>query len=349
MFKNHNLFDFFNLSSNPNTKDTRPIQAVIFSKDRAMQLDATLRSFYQHCIDTKLVQLNVLFNTSTAFYRRQYQRLQDEYPEVIFIQEWQFRYDLLTLINPWPPGTRHADWYKKLATIKIRYPDGIMARILKLILIFITIHLPHIHQEMNRDILFLVDDTLFVKDFSIGTALNALETTGKALGFSLRLGKNTTNCYMRKVQQDLPDFSVEQSDVLSFNWTTAKHDFNYPFDVSSSLYRNRQIARYLLLLPFNEPNSLEDQMTNYSRLFRKRHSHLLCFHQSVAFCNPLNLVQNVAPNNRSAVSSDFNVKALAIRFEQGQRIDTKTLNGMQPNGCHQEVQLKFHSKNIDKF
>ena len=57
------------------TEKTNQIIGLIFSKDRAMQLDGTLRSFYMHCKDAQSTDLTVIYKTSNALHDKLYDAL----------------------------------------------------------------------------------------------------------------------------------------------------------------------------------------------------------------------------------------------------------------------------------
>lgn len=76
---------------------------LIFSKDRALQLDATLRSLLLHCRDAESMNIRVLYTTTQSLYTEQYIQLEKEYHEYPFIQficEQDFRSDVLALLAP---------------------------------------------------------------------------------------------------------------------------------------------------------------------------------------------------------------------------------------------------------
>lgn len=76
---------------------------LIFSKDRALQLDATLRSYLLHCRDAKSFQTRVLYTTSSPLHAGQYEALTREYGRYDFIRflpEQDFRSDVLALLAP---------------------------------------------------------------------------------------------------------------------------------------------------------------------------------------------------------------------------------------------------------
>jgi hypothetical protein len=47
-------------------------QILVFSKDRALQMDATLLSFFSRCNGAASVDIVVLFKTSSPFHETQY-------------------------------------------------------------------------------------------------------------------------------------------------------------------------------------------------------------------------------------------------------------------------------------
>lgn len=192
-------------------------------------------------------------------------------------------------------------------------------------------------------VLFLVDDNLFVRDFFLGDAVKALRSNGDALGFSLRLGPNTTYCYARDIDQNVPAF--RQIDrVLKYDWTWAEHDFGYPLELSSSIYRTAEVVQLLRQVMFSSPNMLEGAMAANAHLYRQARNSLLCFEQSVTFCAPVNMVQTVW-DNRVGGNLNYSVDRLAQMFEKGGRIDVERYSGFVPHSCHQEVELHFDHYN----
>ncbi len=273
--------------------DSKPqIAALIFSKDRAMQLHAALQSFIQHCRDNDKMTISILYKTSNQKYQRQYEQLQRQFPEINFIPETNFKRQTLSILRP------------------------------------------------HDMILFIVDDNICVRDFSIEQIARTLIQTTDALGFSLRLGMNTTYCYAKDADQPLPSFENVTEHILKYNWTGASFDFAYPLELSSSLYRCADILPMLERLDFDNPNIAEGLLAANARIFADTKSMLLCFDTSVAFCNPVNIVQSVS-DNRSGSNQKFTSENLAKLFDDGYRVDTADDDGFTPQACHQEVPLRF--------
>ena len=168
----------------------------------------------------------------------------------------------------------------------------------------------------ENHILFMVDDNLFVRP-SCWKKLLALRFTPNAIGFSLRLGRNTTYSYMQDRNQKLPEFEDNGNGVLSYNWTSAQCDFNYPLEVSSSLYRAEQILPLIALIPYKHPNALEEEMAARSRWFSGTFPMLLCFETSVTFCNPINKVQTILPGNRTGEIVIIKLKSFPNYLTEG--------------------------------
>jgi len=73
---------------------------IMFSKDRAMQCDASLRSFYKHCSD-KDVKIIVLYATSNKDHSRAYGDLKYEYirENIWFMPQGDFKTDILSFME----------------------------------------------------------------------------------------------------------------------------------------------------------------------------------------------------------------------------------------------------------
>jgi len=266
--------------------------ACIFSKDRAFQLEAMLRSFLSHVEDARTARLAVLFRATDARHARQYALLASMHPEVTFVAEQDFRADLLSLIGA------------------------------------------------SRVVMFMVDDTLITRTFSLVRALEALTSEPQALGFSFRLGMNTTYFYMLDRPQALPAFHAVGRGILQYDWRVAEHDFGYPLEVSSSLYRTADLLPVLREMDFRNPNRLEAELATRRDTFVDCRPLLLCFERSVAFSAPLNLVQQEFPN-RSRGTADCSAEALSRLFDQGFRLDVAAWTDHTARGAHEEIDLRL--------
>jgi hypothetical protein len=268
--------------------------AMIVSKDRAMQLDAVLRSLWLHGRDINKLDVKVLYAVTSPIHEKQYRQLMKEHPAVHFMPEHHFKGQLQACIAAYPY------------------------------------------------VLFMVDDNLFVKPFSIEDCMHALAAHHDTLGFSLRLGTNTRYCYSMDRYQNLPDVHVIENGFFKWNWSVGECDFGYPLELSSSLYRTGDLLPLIAQADFSNPNTLEAQLAGAAFTFAGFKNYIISHETSVTFCNPVNKVQQVY-NNRAGSSSQYAVDELSRMFEQGYRIIVETYSGFTPYACHQEVELFFRS------
>ncbi len=330
------------------TKNLIMINCLIFSKDRAMQLDAALRSFFLHCLDPQSTQVHVLYNATSTRHARQYKLLTADYPQAIFHPQKNFRSDFFEILDPFQSDRSASRLYRILCLSSAcgfrvgTRPEILFGRIIDPPRLTLARSLfPPI--PPSSGILFLVDDNIFVRDFFLSPALDALRQNPAALGFSLRLGHNTIYSYSINQFQSLPTFTKLEDEFLKYKWFGAEGDFNYPLEVSSSLYLTSTLLPFLAVLHFRNPNELECAMASRTRVFRETYPELLCYGQSVTFCNPINIVQSFHAN-RAADNFHYSVDDLLERFERGERVDVESYSGFSPNACHEEKELIFKKR-----
>jgi hypothetical protein len=191
-------------------------------------------------------------------------------------------------------------------------------------------------------ILFVTDDCIFTHKFDLEVAKNLLSTDPEAIGFSLRLGKNTRVCYPIGKLNQLPDeinFDIIKDENINIiDWTKIKiGDFGYPLEVSSSLYEISIIKDLINNYDYNNPNDLEWIMA-CNLIYKRELCDLFFYDISVAFCDPINKVQKVN-NNRCGNYAIYNTEVLLDRFEKGERINVDFFNKFISSGCHQEIDL----------
>lgn len=299
---------------------------LLFSFNRALQLDAVLRSLLLHCADFSNTDMTVLFKAAGEPHVRQYGELAAAYgahENISFIAEQNFRRDVLDIVGWHNAGRQPGRAFRAAVTLG-PYAGQLAAGLMPSL--------------ANRLLLFLVDDNIFVRDFTLDLVARKLAAYPRALGFSLRLGSNTTDCYWRNTAQSVPPMADAGDGVCLFTWAGSDGDFNYPLEVSSSVYRASEIVPLLHRLAFRNPNLLETGMARQASRFAAHKPELLSFCQSVTFCNPINIVQSTFAN-RAGSEAGYTSAALARLFDEGKRIDVAAYDGFVPTSCHQEVQL----------
>jgi hypothetical protein len=299
---------------------------LIFSRDRALQLEAVLGSLSRNCQDPAFLDcLHILFAASSQRFARQYRELAERGPwpfGVAFHEETAFRRDVLSILGL---RDRRRRWMRVAPR---RLSDRTERAALR----------RPLDGPSWSHILFLVDDNIFVRPFSLAECISTLLERPRAAGFSLRLGRNTVYCHPHAASQCLPPFTTVAPGVLVFPWPGADHDFGYPIEVSSSIYSADTIARPLAALDYSNPNTLEAVLARSVRTLRLsvRQPELCCLETSVTFCNAVNRVQDTIAN-RAGESVNLPAEQLATLFDQGAHIDTDMLAGFVPSGCHCEV------------
>lgn len=263
---------------------------IIFSKDRSLQCDLTLRSLVQNCNEN--ANIHVLYSCSDKRHEKSYETLSKEHPEATFHRERDFKQDLLELI------------------------------------------------KSKGYILFSVDDNIFINKFSIDEIVGALKDNPRALGFSLRLGANTDYCYSLNCKQNMPGCIKVKDNILMFGWVDAEADYNYGLEVSSSLYKIKDIFPILCNTNYGSPNDLEWDMFQCLPMFKKTKPLLLSYETSVAFCNPINKIQKTN-DNRCGNLLQFSTDSLLTEYEKCGTIRYCDFDGFVSNACHQEVNINI--------
>jgi len=271
---------------------------LIFSKDRALQLQGTIDSLLLN-IEKKSPDIIVLYTTTDSRHELSYQTLIRENSQIEFIKESNFKNNVIDILDDYS-------------------------------LIF-----------------FICDDTIFVNKFNVNHLKKIFLDNYNAIGFSLRLGLNTTYCYAHDTIQTIPSVTYVDAakDIVRFEWTIAEYDFGYPLELSSSCYRTYDIKLLVSGYSFNNPNELESLLsTLYYKIYAS--SYLLCYKTSVAFSNPVNRVQ-IFNNNRFGIADEYHQDALLTNYELYDIIDIDKYQGIVVQGCHQEMPIYLKNTNLE--
>jgi len=189
--------------------------------------------------------------------------------------------------------------------------------------------------------LFCVDDCIFTRPFVLDDMIDILEYMPTVIGFSLRLGENIKRCYMHgDAEQFIPKYECCGKGIV-FNWTEGQHDFGYPIEVSSSIYRTEDILNIVNRFPIENPNMLEVVLDGNKELLDIKNM-LACYKQSVAFCNAINKVQNLIDNRSGKISSEY----LANEFHCGKRIKIDRFENIDLDSPHDEIEPVLERKNL---
>ena len=83
------------------------LNVIVFSKDRACQLDLLLRSIQEFVLDIGAIRFSILYKSSAASYDQGYEKVKQAFPTFHFVDERKepgdFKSKLLALIDPGSP------------------------------------------------------------------------------------------------------------------------------------------------------------------------------------------------------------------------------------------------------
>jgi hypothetical protein len=305
---------------------------IVFSKDRAFQLEACLRSLLAQCQDVNEVPIRVLWTVSNSNHRQSYAILCILFayrPNIEFMEESSFRSDLMVV---WGGVVRNS-WRGHVVRRAAKL-SGSWAR--KLIQPFMSLLV-----RPAPVVLYVVDDSIFLRSFCFSECAKRLLAMEDALAFSLRLGRGLTRFYMGDRDQEVPKFTPveEDSGIYQFRWADADGDFGYPLEISSSLLKSKLILSRLLRKDWRSPNTLEMTLAGMAGRYRKKHPLLLTFQDPRAVSVPLNIVQQDFTDNRHGGQKRYDADSLCGLFLKGIRADLSGLDQIKPASVHAEIDL----------
>jgi len=190
--------------------------------------------------------------------------------------------------------------------------------------------------------IFSVDDVIYFNDYSVVKTAETLKENPRALGFSLRTGKNTTYCYSQNKQHRMPQFEKVKGNIIAYNWISElmiyNGDFGFPLEVSGSMYRSRDLLFIMENTKWENPNTLEGAL--YSNLAGFQYlPKFLLYNTSVCYCNPINKVFLDKNANRTGEKFSYPADFLLEKFLEGYRIPPEKYKNIIPNSAHQEVDI----------
>lgn len=255
------------------------IHIIIFSFNRALQLDALLSSIQKYWINISH-HVTILYNTTDNSYQKGYNILKQKYPTYSFTKETigNYKYPIKNYISFF--NLKKLIRYKKCRVQKSNFREL----------------LNQIIAQSNDDyIMFLTDDSIFINKVNIDNKLLLwISSSPQNNSFSLRLGRHiNTPSKPLKIDEDIINWKY--SDYKSFkNW-------GYPFSVDGHIYSKIIIKQLLNKIIFNNPSTLEAHVYDYVQ----KHGLLNIGKTSVSpflLSYPLNMVQTMVDNESLNIS-----------------------------------------------
>ena len=257
------------------------IQVVIFSFNRAMQLDSLIESIF--CYDnSNSLDLTVLYSYSSAAYKEGYDLLKKKHPSIVWKEEkveikpvFDFNFDFFTLRNWY--------WWFKYPVVRRKKSD------------FKHLLITTIKESKHDLLMFLTDDSLFYREIIIPqeSIQRMIDTSGKT-SFSLVHGANIEGG-VYTIEKDIIQLNIKDNDEKTWG---------YPFSVDGHIYLKNKILPVLKNTIFNNPNTLEGNLCAYVKK-RQLFPYLIANRESCLIGFELNRVQDVFPNNHLNISSEI--------------------------------------------
>lgn len=268
------------------------IQIVIFSYNRAMQLDALLSSIKEHWTLSE-VKVSILYNTSSEKYQKGYDLLKTIYPFFYFWKESKSK--------PFYKLSDYFSIYNMFKIIKYKHCRKIKTNFREL--------LNYILDDKCNYIMFLTDDSVFIKDVQY-TKLH-LDYIDK------NLNQNSISLRMGLKMNDMPEMLKLRYDIIKWNYSDYKNknNWSYRFSVDGHIYSMKKIKHLVKKIIFNNPTTLESHILDYSNKFRILKSGIT-FKEPYLLSFPINIVQSIADNE----SQNLSVSLLNDYFLNGYKI-----------------------------
>ena len=257
------------------------LQIIIFSFNRALQLDTLLSSIVEHW-KVPDFRIDVIYNTSDADYERAYRMVQDKFSSypVCYHKESSVadKPSLGIFLN--------RDNVKRYLKIRcLRSPKSNFRSLL----------LRTIRESSSEYLMFLTDDAMFIEDIDISPyVFNWLGDRPESRQFTLRIGEGLNNQPGGIVQKNSGYLCWNMYDApMMTNW-------GYNFSVDAHIYSRKFIVGILEQLWFVNPNTLEDPVCRTLRR-KEMMGEAMAYVSPRVLSFPINMVQSVEQNETLGV------------------------------------------------
>lgn len=296
-----------------------PLSIVIFSKDRAAQLDLCIKSIHKN-----LSSLSEYWNIYVV-YTSSSKEFEDGYKELI--QEYYSKHNSIYFF----PEYKYNGFKKTLEYCMKHWEDYV---------------------------LFFTDDDIVYRKFEhkFNIINGKFENHENLLSISLRLGVNTfvqdqyqnTMCF-------IPDEVMRQEKTIrTWNWKQesmsypGSTNFGYPFSVDGHIYRSKDAKWIIEKLPgYHNPNTLEGKAHRVhvmdEEYAKNLSEQMACFEKSFVVNAPVNRVQETFTNS-AGIFFESRPEELNSLFLKGKRLKLDGMDFSTIIGAHQELKLCWGEK-----
>lgn len=202
-----------------------PLNAIIFSKDKPMQLHLLLESILLN-FDVEDYKLNILYNASNDEYNRGYNTIRDLYPQFTYKKEESFKSDLLSLFN----DSKYTVFFTD---------DDIIYNPLR---------------TTNED-LFNIFQFSNANCFSLRLGLNTINSyTTKKVN---KLNKYDNHSFYHDIELIEP--------IISWKVSDGTNDYSHLMSLDGHIFKTEYIKNLSETLEYTNPNLFEIFLTNFTK------------------------------------------------------------------------------------
>ena len=205
----------------------------------------------------------------------------------------------------------------------IKELDGFKVTLLKIL-----------YQINSKNIFFLVDDNIFIRetDFTIAKQIDPLCTI-----LSLRHSPHLKHSYTANAQLRIPNFTPakEGLGLLKFAWFEQNLEWSDPWSVDGQVLSTAEVRVLASMSDFKAPNTFEGALKSFNSLCKSRYG--LCYSESKVINLPINCVQTEVSNLSGNITAEYLLKC----WNDGLMFDARPLEKHTPLSTHEEHTLEF--------
>jgi len=195
-------------------------------------------------------------------------------------------------------------------------------------------------ENLDLVVPFCDDDVMFAPVPSTDVEpYDILRFDADLLCVSLRLGRNTTECYSLRRPQQFPG-------SLAWPYAAATGDFAYPGSLDGHVFRVDDFASLIDGGNWSNPNELEEHLAHACRLQADKWR-MACYDHSILVGIPINSVTPTHGSNRHGEHHPVTTSELNERFLQGARLSLDTVDPKLVDAAHVEFPLRWEEAKED--
>lgn len=255
-------------------ESTPAFNLIIFSKDRACQLDQLLTSLWHHVpnIETARLKTQVLYDFSEKKFGEGYDAVKKMHPHVLFHQQNNM-------------SASFSSVFFEAHVARGGSPQGFKAEYLRIL------------DDSIPYTMHFVDDMVVVNRWGLTEQLTAhriLSSRPDVIAVSLRLHSGITKCFATNDDHTPPP---DMDSEGTWPWAHAKGDWSYPMSLDAHIFRTAEHSVLALELDYFNPNTLEGNMAVFCYAGTAQCApRLFCYPDGKVINIPANRVQDTYPN-----------------------------------------------------